>query len=84
MVNGNIKKVPHDFCPECWREWGFKLKNHCCPECGIEMGKDVKILLDTDNCPNCEEGNVTLNKPKCDEAGWGGVVAANRESLYHP
>jgi len=53
LVNGNIKKVPHDFCPEY----------------SIEMGKDVKILLDTDNCPNCEEENVTLNKPKCDEAG---------------
>ena len=70
LVNGNIKKVPHDFCPECWGEWGFKLKNHQCPECAIEMGKDVKILLDTDTCPNCDDGNVSLNKSKCEKCGF--------------
>ena len=55
LVNGNIKKVPHDFCPEY----------------DIVMGEDVKILLDTDSRPNCAEGNVTLSKQKCDECGLG-------------
>lgn len=70
LVCGNIKKVPHDYCPDCWGEWDFKLKNHKCPECGIEMGKDVKLLLDTDTCPNCEDGRVSLNKTTCDECGF--------------
>ncbi len=70
LVDGNIRKVPHDVCPDCWGDWDFKFKNHQCPECGIEMGKEVKVLLDTATCPNCEKGNVYLNKPKCDKCGF--------------
>ena len=70
LVSGNIKKVPHDFCPSCWGAWDFKLQNHTCPECGIEMGKDIKLLLDTDTCPNCEDGRISLNKTKCVKCGF--------------
>jgi Zn-finger nucleic acid-binding protein len=70
LVGGDIIKVPHDYCPSCWGAWDFKLQNHTCPECGIEMGKDVKLLLDTDTCPNCEDGSVSLYKTKCDKCGF--------------
>jgi len=65
ITDGAIKKVPHDYCPSCWGSWDFKLMHAKCPECGAEMGKNVFLLLDTDVCPNCEEGKVSRSKPKC-------------------
>jgi len=70
LVDGDIQKVPHDFCPNCWGEWDFKLRNHKCPECGYEMGKQIKLLLDTDICPNCEKGKVSIEKTQCDDCGF--------------
>lgn len=65
VVDGAMKKVPHDYCPSCWGKWDFKLQHTTCPECGTEMGKNVFPLLDTDVCPNCEEGKVSRSQPKC-------------------
>jgi len=70
IVKGNICKVPHNYCPGCWGEWDFKVMHPVCPECGIEMGKDVKLLLDTNVCPHCDEGNVSRSKPTCDQCGY--------------
>lgn len=70
VVDGEICQVPHDYCPHCWGEWDFKLKHQTCPSCGYVMGKQVKLLLDSDVCPNCEEGTVSLEKPKCDRCGF--------------
>ena len=33
------------------------------------MGREVKLLLDTDVCPFCEEGKVSLTAPVCDKCG---------------
>lgn len=38
--------------------------------CGITMGEQCKSLLDTDESPLCEEGNVTVAKPRCDKCGF--------------
>ena len=62
--------VPHDYCPKCWDRWDFKWKNPSCGHCGATLGKEVKILLDTDICPYCELGNVTAAKPTCDRCGY--------------
>ena len=70
LVDGHIKKVPHDFCPNCWEVWDFKLRNHICPGCGYEMGNQIKLLLDTDVCPNCEKGKVSIEKTQCDDCGF--------------
>ncbi len=70
LVDGRIMKVPHDHCPNCWGDWGFKFKNKVCPDCGYELGKEVKVLLDSDICPNCEEGKITIQKPECDKCGF--------------
>lgn len=70
VVDGEIKKVPHDYCPNCWSEWDFKIDNPECPGCGYVLGEDVKILLDTDVCPHCEDGKVTMSKPVCDNCGF--------------
>ena len=70
IVKGERLKVPHDYCPQCWGDWDFKLDNGKCPECGIQLGKDIFLLLDTDVCPNCEEGNVTHNNPICEKCGY--------------
>ena len=35
------------------------------------MGPEVKLLLDTDVCPFCEEGKVSLTTPLCDKCGQG-------------
>jgi hypothetical protein len=69
VVEDGITVVPHDRCPHCWQVWDFKLQNPCCPHCGITMGDKCKLLLDTDECPWCGEGTVTVAKPRCDKCG---------------
>lgn len=67
VVNGEIQIVPHDHCPSCWGDWLFKTENTSCPECGIELGKECKILLDTDVCPHCEKGKISIRDSQCDK-----------------
>jgi len=69
VVNGQIVKLPHDYCPHCWGEWDFKLLHTTCPSCDFMMGKEIKLLLDTDVCPNCEEGKVSHSNPQCTKCG---------------
>ena len=69
IVHGTVCQVPHDYCPECWGEWDFKETHRKCPNCGIEMGKAVKILLDSDKCPSCEQGKVGITNPTCSKCG---------------
>jgi hypothetical protein len=47
-----------------------KFENHCCEHCGTTLGKDCKVLLDTDTCPHCEEGRVSMRAPVCDHCGY--------------
>lgn len=70
LVDGEICVVPHDRCPKCWGEWGFKWENRECPCCDAKLGSDCKILLDSDICPQCEEGKVSASEPKCDKCGF--------------
>lgn len=70
VVDEGIQVVPHDRCPKCWASWDFKLRNRTCSNCGITLGKQCKLLLDTDECPNCSEGKVTMAKPRCNECGF--------------
>ena len=65
VVDGFIRVVPHDYCPQCWAEWDFKLINRTCPECGYTLGNQVRLLLDTDVCPHCENGKVSRANPTC-------------------
>ena len=69
VVDGEIQVVPHDRCPKCYGVWDFKLDHPTCSECGATMGREVKLLLDTDVCPFCEEGKVSLSAPRCDKCG---------------
>jgi hypothetical protein len=70
VVEDGIKVVPHDRCPHCWQVWDFKLQNSTCKHCGISMGDKCKLLLDTDECPWCNEGSVTVAEPRCDKCGY--------------
>jgi hypothetical protein len=70
VVDAGIQIVPHDRCPTCWKEWDFKFLHPTCSHCGTTLGKNCKVLLDTDECPNCEEGKVTVSKPRCDKCGF--------------
>lgn len=70
LVEGDIEVVPHDRCPKCWGVWDFKLQNHRCGSCGVQLGKDVKVLLDRDVCPHCEKGKVTATSPRCGKCGF--------------
>ena len=65
VVDGHIRLAPHDHCPNCWGLWDFKLMQRTCRECGYVLGDQVKLLLDKDVCPNCEEGKVTRENPAC-------------------
>lgn len=69
VVKDGIKVVPHDRCPCCWRVWDVKLQNSTCSHCGLTMGEQCKLLLDSDECPWCNEGKVTVAKPRCSKCG---------------
>lgn len=70
LVNGEIHVVPHDHCPKCWGIWDFKFENHTCQHCGTTLGQGCKVLLDSDVCPSCEKGSVSMTKPICDNCGY--------------
>jgi len=70
VVEDGIQVVPHDRCPTCWELWDFKLQNPTCSHCGTTLGENCKVLLDTDECPWCQEGKVTVAKPRCEQCGF--------------
>lgn len=70
VVSGDICQVPHDYCPSCWGMWDFKDQDRECPSCGIVLGNEIKILLDTDICPHCENGKVSAANPECSKCGY--------------
>jgi hypothetical protein len=70
LVDGEIQVVPHDRCPKCWETWDFKWENRRCGHCDAELGKNCKVLLDSDVCPHCERGKVTASKPRCSKCGF--------------
>lgn len=70
VIEKGIQIVPHDRCPKCWEVWDFKMRDQTCPHCGLTMGDDCKLLLDTDECPWCQEGRVTVTSPRCDKCGY--------------
>jgi hypothetical protein len=70
VVDGEMLIVPHDRCPRCYGIWDFKFKNRSCRECDATLGEEVKILLDTDSCPDCEKGKVSMSSPVCNKCGF--------------
>jgi hypothetical protein len=70
VVDGEMQVVPHDRCPRCYGLWDFKFQNHSCPQCDATLGEAVKVLLDTDVCPHCEEGKVSMSSPVCRKCGF--------------
>ena len=70
LVNGEIQVVPNDRCPKCWESWMFKFEHRNCPFCGIDLGKNCRVLLDSDVCPNCEEGHVSVHQLDCSKCGF--------------
>ena len=70
IVDGDVCQVPHDYCPHCWGEWDFKFMHPECEHCGYKLGKEVKVLLDSDMCPHCEKGKVSMESPGCGECGF--------------
>ena len=70
VVSRGIVCLPHDRCPECWHVWDFKLTNGTCSHCGLTMGDQCKLLIDSDECPWCNEGEVTSAEPRCNKCGY--------------
>ena len=70
LVEGEICQLPHDHCPVCWGGWAFKDRHRTCPNCACSLGKEVKILLDSDVCPHCEKGKVSMTNPVCSDCGY--------------
>ncbi len=65
IVDGEVVRLPHSYCPVCWDDWETKIENKSCPSCGAAMGAKVKLLLDTGICPHCGEGKVSRANPAC-------------------
>lgn len=70
LVEGVMAKVPHDHCPHCWSRWNFKSRFKECPKCGYQMGKEIKLLVDSDVCPRCENSKISYAQPACSECGY--------------
>jgi hypothetical protein len=70
LVSGEIQVVPHNHCPKCWEIWDFKFENRTCQHCGTTLGQGCKVLLDSDVCPSCEKGSVSMSAPVCDKCGY--------------
>ena len=70
IVDGEMLVVPHDRCPRCWERWDFKFEHRSCEHCDAGLGRDVKVLIDSDVCPRCERGQVTAVSPLCSECGF--------------
>ena len=70
LVDGVMMKVPHDHCPNCWSRWSFKSRVKECRECGYRMGREIKLLLDTNVCPHCENSPISLHNPQCEKCGY--------------
>jgi len=70
LVNGEIQVVPQDYCPKCWEYWDLKFEYPECGSCGLTLGQDCKVLLDSDACPHCVEGHVSMQNPTCDRCGY--------------
>jgi hypothetical protein len=70
IVDGEMQVVPNDRCPKCWEVWGFKFRSASCQHCGATLGRDVQVLLDTDVCPWCEEGTISMSQPTCRKCGF--------------
>ena len=50
---------------------GFQVREPILPALRqTTLGKNCKLLLDSDECPNCQKGKVTVEKPRCDECGF--------------
>lgn len=70
LLAGAIQVVPRSQCPSCWGRWTEKFENPSCPHCATKLGKGCKVLLDSDQCPRCGFGNVTMEEPVCDDCGY--------------
>lgn len=70
VAQGEMTVVPHDRCPVCWSAWDFKNLHPTCETCGSRMGDEVQLLIDSDQCPSCEQGTVTPYQTKCDRCGF--------------
>ena len=70
IVDGEIQKVPHDHCPNCWSRWSFKSRVKECRECGYRMGREIKLLVDNNICPHCENSAISLHHPQCEKCGY--------------
>ncbi|EOQ87224.1 hypothetical protein LEP1GSC202_3663 [Leptospira yanagawae serovar Saopaulo str. Sao Paulo = ATCC 700523] len=70
LVQGHIVEIPHNHCPNCWSEWDFKYLGSSCSDCGVTLGKEVKLLIDSNECPNCESGKISPKKPHCDKCDF--------------
>ncbi len=70
IVNGSITEIPHSYCPVCWAKCVFMKKGQECSSCGSSYGRNIKLLADNNECPNCLKGVISQEKPTCPECNF--------------
>ena len=70
QVRDEIRSVPHDQCPSCWKAWDDKRYGASCAFCGVRFGREVRLALDGTSCPECHEGRVSRERPTCGNCTW--------------
>lgn len=61
--------VPRDRCPRCWQSWPHKFQHPYCPHCDLKLGNECTVIVESEECPQCEDGTVSVERPVCDECG---------------
>ena len=53
-IRGELVVVPEDQCPVCLGDWRIHPQRlQACPECGVELGGEVKVVVENNRCPFC-------------------------------
>ena len=66
LLGEELVTVPDHQCPKCLGERRLDFRNMGrCPECGAELGSEMRIVIDNDACPFCEEKRDSGSSDVC-------------------
>lgn len=69
MVGDEFIDANCEVCPSCKHRWSHKIFNYDCPGCEIEMGDDVKYVIENDSCPHCRHPGLSESDMVCKKCG---------------
>jgi len=62
--------VPCDRCPRCWEAWPHKFQHPQCSRCRLQLGTECTVIVEGEQCPQCEDGTISAGTRVCEECGF--------------